>query len=126
MWDDTPFDFAQGRLCPSPLMLVLMLNDGLGQHLTVLIRCSHDRTNKCFYEKVIKVKADVASVLNFFRTNQVLLETPADATHRSRASIRTLMGRFWARRMLGFDPKPRSITIVTDLGLLGLPSMARS
>jgi hypothetical protein len=32
------------------------------------------------------------------------------------------MGRFWARCNLGFDRKPRSITTVTDLGLLGLPS----
>ena len=36
-----------------------------------------------------------------------------------RASIRTLMGRTGARCMLGSDLKPRSITTVTDLGLLG-------
>ena len=29
------------------------------------------------------------------------------------------MGRFWARCKLGSDLKPRSITTVTDLGLLG-------
>jgi hypothetical protein len=48
--------------------------------------------NECFYEKVIKVKADVAAVLNSFRTNQVPLETLVDAIHRCRASIRTLSG----------------------------------
>src|SRR2546428_676149 len=57
------------------------------------------------------------NILDPLRTN-VLLETLADATHRCRTSIRTLMGRFWARCMLGFDRKPRSITVVTNLGLL--------
>ena len=52
-------------------------------------------------------------------SNQVLRETLVDATHRCRASIRTLNGPFWARCKLGFDRKPRSITIVTNLGLLG-------
>jgi hypothetical protein len=47
--------------------------------------------NERFYEKVIKVKADVAAVLNIFRTNQVQ-ETLVDAIHRFRASIRTLSG----------------------------------
>ena len=36
-----------------------------------------------------------------------------------RASIRTLNGPFWARCKLGFDRKPRSITNVMNLGLLG-------
>jgi len=46
--------------------------------------------NECFYEKVIKVKADVAALRNLFSdsvtehsgsaSNQVLLETLADAT----------------------------------------------
>jgi hypothetical protein len=52
-------------------------------------------------------------------SNQVLRETLVDATHRCRASIRTLKGPFWTRCKLGFDRKPRSITIVTNLGLLG-------
>ena len=74
----------------------------------------------------IKVKADVAAVLNFFRTNQVLLETLVDAIHRCRASIRTLSGPLLGPVHFGVRSKPRSITTVTDLGLLGLPSMARS
>jgi hypothetical protein len=52
-------------------------------------------------------------------SNQVLRETLVDAAHRCRASIRTLNGPFWARCKLGFDPKPRSITTVMNLGLLG-------
>jgi hypothetical protein len=52
-------------------------------------------------------------------SNQVLRETLVDASHRCRASIRTLNGPFWTRCKLGFDRKPRSITIVTNLGLLG-------
>ncbi len=35
-------------------------------------------------------------------------------------------GRLRARCKLGFDLIPRSITAVMNLGLLGLPSMARS
>ena len=52
-------------------------------------------------------------------SNQVLRETLVESTHRCRASIRTLNGPFWTRCKLGFDRKPRSITIVTNLGLLG-------
>ena len=52
-------------------------------------------------------------------SNQVLLETLVDASHRCRASIRTLNGPFWVRCKLGFDHKPRFITTVTNLGLLG-------
>ena len=52
-------------------------------------------------------------------SNQVLRETLADYNHRCRASIRTLNGPFWARCKLGFDHKPRFITTVTNLGLLG-------
>lgn len=52
-------------------------------------------------------------------SNQVLRETLVDAAHRCRASIRTLNGPFWARCKLGFDRKPRSITTVMNLGLLG-------
>ena len=48
-----------------------------------------------------------------------LQETLVDSTHRCRASIRTLNGPFWARCKLGFDHKPRFITTVTNLGLLG-------
>ena len=47
-------------------------------------------------------------------------------THGCRASIRTLIGPRWARCMLGSDLMPRSITAVTDLGLLGLQSTRRS
>src|SRR6516165_8120390 len=44
----------------------------------------------------------------------------AGATHICPASIRTLNGPTSGPRcMLGFDLKPRSITTVTDLGLLG-------
>ena len=49
----------------------------------------------------------------------ILPETLVDATHRCRASIRTLNGPCWARCKLGFDRKPRSATTVTNLGLLG-------
>jgi hypothetical protein len=84
------------------------------------------RINECFYEKVIKVKADVAAVLHFLRTNQVLLETLVDAIHHCRASIRTLSGPLLGPVHFRVRSKPRSITTVTDLGLLGLPSMARS
>ena len=52
-------------------------------------------------------------------SNQVLRETLVDATHRGRASIRTLNGPFWARCKLGSVLKPRSITDVMNLGLLG-------
>jgi hypothetical protein len=55
----------------------------------------------------------------WIRFNQLLRETLVDAAHRCRASIRTLNGPFWARCNLGFDPKPRSITNVMNLGLLG-------
>jgi hypothetical protein len=30
------------------------------------IQSAHNLVNECFYEKVIKVKADVAALLNFF------------------------------------------------------------
>src|SRR5262249_30985970 len=50
----------------------------------------------------------------------------AGATHRCRASIRTLQGHEAARCQLGSDLKPRSITKVTDLGCWVLPSMRRS
>jgi hypothetical protein len=39
---------------------------------------------------------------------------------------RTRMGRFWARCMLGFDPKPRSITVVANLGFWVLLSNEQS
>jgi hypothetical protein len=52
-------------------------------------------------------------------SNQVLRETLVDSNHRCRASIRTLNGPFWVRCKLGFDHKPRFITTVTNLGLLG-------
>ena len=48
-----------------------------------------------------------------------LRETLVDSNHRCRASIRTLNRPFWARCKLGFDHKPRFITMVTNLGLLG-------
>jgi hypothetical protein len=38
---------------------------------------------------------------------------------RCRASIRTLNGPLWARCTLGSDLKPRPITVVMDLGMLG-------
>ena len=81
--------------------------------------------NERFYEKVIKVKADVAAVLNIFRAHQVP-ETLVDAIHRCRASIRTLSGPLLGPVHFRVRSEPRSITTVTDLGLLGLPSMARS
>jgi len=43
-----------------------------------------------------------------------------------RASIRTLNGPLWARCKLGSDVKPRSVTMVTDLGCWVLPSNERS
>jgi len=49
-----------------------------------------------------------------------------DGIHRCRASIRTLSGPLLGPVQVGVRSKPRSITTVTDLGLLGLPSMARS
>jgi len=49
------------------------------------------------------------------KSYEKLWSTP---THRCRASIRTLNGPFRARCKLGFD-KPRSTTIVMNLGLLG-------
>jgi hypothetical protein len=110
---------------------------------------------ECFYEKVIKVKADVAALLNLFsdvgieraailclsalvalafstilfsfRSQNIIdplrtksyEKTLADATHRCRASIRTLNGPLLARCNLGSDLSPRSTTTVADLGLLG-------
>jgi hypothetical protein len=50
-----------------------------------------------------KVKAEVAAVLNSFRTNQVLLESLVDAIHRCRASVRTLSGPLLVRCTLGSD-----------------------
>ena len=52
-------------------------------------------------------------------SHQVPRETLVDATHRCRASIRTLNGPVRTRCKLGFDRKPRSITLVTNLGWLG-------
>ena len=56
---------------------------------------------------------------SWIRFEPSLRETLVDSNHRCRASIRTLNGPFWARCKLGFDRKPRSITTVTNLGLLG-------
>src|SRR6266699_7063596 len=108
--------------------------------------CLHRRSD-CFYEKVIKVKADVAALLRdcsalvgsqtpplafpiiiFFisvtehqgsASNQVPRETLVDATHRCRASIRTLNGPFWTRCKLGFDPKPRVHHHRDEPGIVG-------
>ena len=55
----------------------------------------------------------------WIRFEPSLRETLVDSNHRCRASIRTLNGPFWARCKLGFDHKPRFITTVTNLGLLG-------
>src|SRR6266550_5378781 len=116
------------------------------------LRCRFD----CFYEKVIKVKADVAVPLMFdlrfgcvwdcsalvgsqtpplafpisiffisvtehpgSASNQVPRETLVDATHRCRASIRTLNGPFWTRCKLGFDPKPRVHHHRDEPGIVG-------
>ena len=59
-------------------------------------------------------------------SNQVLRETLVDATHRCRASIRTLNGPLLGPVQVGVRSKPRSIPRGMNLGLLGLPSMARS
>ena len=56
---------------------------------------------------------------SLIRFEPSLRETLVDSNHRCRASIRTLNGPFWARCKLGFDHKPRFITTVTNLGLLG-------
>jgi hypothetical protein len=56
---------------------------------------------------------------SWIRFEPSLRETLVDSNHRCRASIRTLNGPFWARCKLGFDHKPRFITSVTNLGLLG-------
>ena len=81
------------------------------------------RPHKRFYEKVVRVKADVAALLNNSfasivdplptRSHERLL---ADATHRCRASIRTLNGPLLGLVHLGSDLSPRSITTVTDPG----------
>ena len=53
-------------------------------------------------------------------SNQVLLKILAHATHRCPASIRTLNGPLWGPGAIwGPIISPRSITPVTDLGLLG-------
>jgi len=53
--------------------------------------------NECFYEKVIKVKADVAAVLNIFRTNQVLVacrvESVTESPHEKHALRMATFGR---------------------------------
>jgi len=108
-----------------------VVRDGLADHL-----------QECFYEKVIKVKADVAALLNLFsdvgieraailclsalvalafstilfsfRSQNIIdplrtksyEKTLADATHRCRASIRTLSGPLLARCILGSDLSP--------------------
>ena len=56
---------------------------------------------------------------SLIRFEPSLQETLVDSNHRCRASIRTLNGPFWVRCKLGFDHKPRFITTVTNLGLLG-------
>ena len=56
---------------------------------------------------------------SLIRFEPSLREILVDSNHRCRASIRTLMGPFWPRCKLGFDHKPRFITTVTNLGLLG-------
>ena len=67
--------------------------------------------NERSYEKVNKVKADVAAVLTSFRTNQVLLKTLVDAIRRCRASIRTLSGPLRVH-----DPLPLPAESWTFLG----------
>jgi len=55
------------------------------------------QVNECFYEKVIKVKADVAAVLNIFRTNQVLVacrvESVTESPHEKHALRMATFGR---------------------------------
>ena len=75
---------------------------------------------------IINVLLRSQNILDLLRTKSSgkLWPTPP---HRCRASIRTLNGPLLgARCNLGFDLIPRSITPVTDLGLLGLLSIARS
>jgi hypothetical protein len=68
-----------------------------------------------FYEKVIKVKADVAAP-NIFRANQGL-ETLVDAIHRCRASIRTLSGPLLGPVQVGVRfESPGPVMIVMHLG----------
>jgi hypothetical protein len=50
---------------------------------------------------------------------QVSSESSADATPVAVLLSALLVGRLWARCMLGSDLKPGSITVVTDPGLLG-------
>src|SRR5207237_8294383 len=57
---------------------------------------------------------------------QAVLEPLVDATHRCRASIRTLNGPLLGPVHFGVRSKPRSVTVVMNLGLLGLPSKSRS
>jgi hypothetical protein len=85
-----------------------------------------------FLESLVSIKHLLIAIdvrhhhLFLFRSQNIIdplrtksSETLVDSNHRCRASIRTLNGPFWARCKLGFDHKPRSITIVTNLGLLG-------
>jgi hypothetical protein len=66
------------------------------------------------------------NILDLLRT-KVLLETLADVHPTVAMLLSALrMGRLRARCKLGFDLNTRSITPVMNLGLLGLPSMARS
>ena len=62
---------------------------------------------------------------SWIRFEPSLRETLVDSNHRCRASIRTLNGPFWARCKLGFDPKPRFITSVTNLGFVGCCNLNR-
>ena len=68
---------------------------------------------------IITFFISVAETTLWIRFEPSLRETLVDSNHRCRASIRTLSGPFWARCKLGFDHKPRFITSVTNLGLLG-------
>ena len=83
-----------------------------------------NRVNECFYEKVIKVKTDVAAVLNIFRTNQVQ-ETLVDAIHRFRASIRTLSGPLLGPVQVGVRSKAQVRHDRDEPGIVGCCHLSR-
>jgi hypothetical protein len=74
---------------------------------------------------IITFFISVAETTLWIRFEPSLRETLVDSNHRCRASIRTLNGPFWARCKLGFDPKPRFITSVTNLGFVGCCNLNR-
>ena len=74
---------------------------------------------------IIIVSFRSQKILDLLRTKSSgkLWPTPP---HRCHASIRTLNGPLKDPVQVGVRSKPRSITAVMNLGLLGLPSIARS